>query len=412
MTYFPRQVEAQVLEYAKYFKVILLVGARQVGKSTLLSKLFPNYRNFVFDPTQDLYGARKDPDLFLNTYDEHPIILDEIQYVPQLLSSIKRKVDQSAKKGQYFLTGSQNLSMLKTIAESMAGRVGIIDVNAFSYHELTKQLKHNWLHLYLNKPDQLVHLTMGPKEPKYALKKCLWRGGMPGLLQMPDKMVPQYFRSYVSTYLERDVRLMDNIRDIAEFDQFLSLLGALTAQEINYSQLGREVGISPATARAWLTILSRTYQWFELSPFVGNAIKRLSGKKKGYIQDSGVACYLQKVSSPDALMVNPLKGAIFESWVVAQIRKLILNLDIAPNLFHWRTSGGAEVDLVLEIDQKLFPIEIKCKSMVKASDTRGIRAFVDTYAHSHTIGPGLVIYAGEVVYAVNEFAYAIPWNAL
>lgn len=409
MEYLARHLESQILESTKHFKAILLLGPRQVGKRTLLSHLFPNVKTVIF--IQDLYQARQDPELFLESFPA-PLVLDEVQYVPELLASLKRKMDRSEKKGQYFLTGSQNFSMLRTVAESMAGRVAIFHLDNFTPQEmLGKGDQEGWLPHYLENPETFYQKRsmLPPTFP--SLVEFLFRGTFPATIDFPISQIPRYFRSYLQTYVDRDVRIQEDIRQVAEFDRFLGLLGALTGQEINASQLGREIGISPHTARRWLDLLTFTYQWFELLPFHGNTIKRLSGKKKGYLKDAGFACYLQKIESPESLAVNPKLGAIFETWCVNYIHQQFATLTVPPNTYHWRTAGGAEVDLILERNGKLYPIEMKCKTQLSKADLSGMKAFRETYSQQN-IMPGLVIYAGSETFKLDADTFAIPWSLL
>ncbi len=409
MNYRNRHAEKRLLYLKDFFKVVLITGARQVGKSTLLAHLFPELRMVVFDPVQDLYGARQDPDLFLNNFPP-PLILDEIQFVPELLPALKRRVDLSESPGQYFLTGSQNLGMLRSVAESMAGRVGILPLEGMTTHELSGWGKRDgWLPVYLNDPDSLPGLATGKIDQFQNLARTLWRGALPGLLDAPDEIVPDYFRAYVQTYVERDVRLMGDIRELAAFGRFLGLAGALTGQEVNASQCGRDVGVTPATARKWLDLLVNTYQWLELFPYQGNTIKRLSGKRKGFLRDTGMACHLQRISSPEALAVSPMLGSMFETWVVNDILRQAITLNVPPQAYHWRTGAGAEVDLLLERDGTLYPIEVKCRSNLTKHDARGLRAFRETYRNAK-IMTGLIVYAGGDCYRVDENTLALPWN--
>lgn len=406
--YLQRHIENKLLQYARHFKVILVTGARQVGKSTLLQHLFPDIKSFVFDPIQDLYGARQDPDLFLDTHPS-PLILDEVQFVPELLPALKRRVDKFDTRAQYFLSGSQNLSVLRTVSESMAGRVGILNLEGMTPYELYENTEKTWLEHYLRKPEELsssIHQQLMTP----PLVNLLWRGTLPGILDMPDEMVPGYLRSYIQTYVERDVRLLENIRELSAFDRFLGLSAALCAQEINASQLGREIGIAPATAKRWINLLDATYQWLEVPPYHGNTIKRVSGKYKGFWRETGIVCYLQRLSSPDALAVSPLLGPLFETFIVNLINRLCSLMPTPPQLYHWRTSGGAEVDLILELDGFLFPIEMKCKTNITGHDTRGLRSFRETYG-SHKVAPGIIVYAGTECYHVDKYTTAVPWNA-
>ena len=227
--YRSRHIEAKLLEYGQHFKVVLVTGARQVGKSTLLGHLLPKVKTFVFDPVQDLYGVRHDPDLFLENFPP-PLILDEVQYVPELLSALKRKVDTLTDPGRYFLTGSQNLSMLRSVSESMAGRVGILHLEAMTAGELFDRPDALWLKTFLEAPEKLVSKIQSVLEVP-PLPKLLWRGSLPGTIDLPDSIIADYCRSYIQTYVERDVRIVEDIRELTGFSRFLALSAALTGQE-------------------------------------------------------------------------------------------------------------------------------------------------------------------------------------
>lgn len=412
MNYKKRIFETHIKELSKAFKIVFLVGARQVGKSTLFAHLFPDVKTVVFDPVQDMYNARQDPDLFLRNF-QSPLILDEVQYAPELLPALKRMVDQSDNKGQYFLTGSQQLSIMKSVSESLAGRVALVEIDPMTIHELygSYSQSNNWLSKYLDDPYTLQKNFVGIIPNMPPLFEVLWRGGMPGTIELPQQLMGTYFSSYVQTYVERDVRLLENIQDVTTFGRFFALLGALTAQEMNHSQLGRDIGISPLTAQRWLQLLVHTYQWHEVMPYHGNAIKRISGKSKGFFTDTGMACYLQRISSPTALAASPILGAIFETFCFATIKALCGNLTSQPKMYHWRSIAGAEVDLLLELDGKLYPIEIKCKTQLTKHDARGIQAFAQTY-QGQSIMPGIIMYAGSECYMVTDDVIAVPWNAI
>lgn len=407
MNYLYRYAEKKVKEFAGFFKVVALLGARQVGKSSLLRHLYPDYRYITFDPIQDTYGAKQDPDLFLKNFPP-PLILDAIQYAPQLIPAIKRFADSRENSGQYFITGSQNISVLKNISESLAGQVGIIKLHPMEAAEESSQAESTtpWLHSFIHHqklPDQFTAI----KECS-SLSRILWRGNMPGILDAPDSLVSPYFESYVLTYIERDIRMIENIKDLSDFSRFVRVCAALSSQEINSSHLGREIGITPQTARRWLDLLIQTFQWIELDPYTGNTLKRISGKKKGYLMDTGLASYLLRLSSPEALFSSAHMGPLFETMVVTSLIKTLSLLSPAPIFYHWRTSAGAEVDVVLEHNGKLFPVEIKAKTQLSAMDTRGILSFLETYPGP--FGPALIIYCGDESYELSENIFAVPWD--
>lgn len=409
MNYRVRHIEERLENLGRHFKGVLVTGARQVGKSTLLAHAFPAVKSVTFDPLQDLYGARQDPDLFLDNF-RPPLILDEIQFAPELLPALKRRMDANPAPGQYFLSGSQQLALLRNVTESMAGRVGVLQLGTMTPAEaLGFGGATPWLGRYLDTPDSPSEFVLDIPEAPGGVYRWIWRGPMPGTLDLPDEVIPDYYRSYVATYLERDVRLQGEIRDLMEFSRFMGLAAALTAREINASQLGREIDVTPRTARRWLDMLSACYQWRELPAYSNNAVKRVSNKVKGFVGDSGLACWLQRISSPEALAVSPMLGAMFETLNLNALLNAANVLPLPPQAWHWRTYGGGEVDLVLERDGRLYPIEFKCKTALSGHDTRGIRAFRDT--HGEKVQTGLIVYAGREVYRVSEHAIAVPWQA-
>ncbi|MDQ5940477.1 MAG: ATP-binding protein [Candidatus Dependentiae bacterium] len=391
---------------------MLITGARQVGKSTILENMFPDLFMATFDPELDILSARKDPELFLQ---EHPapIILDEIQYVPQLLNVIKRVVDRSEACPQYLMTGSQNLSTLQSVAESLAGRVTILPLAPMTiYEQLGMTEKPTWLERYLAHPHDLKSYVTGVV-PNLSPIRTIWRGGMPGYLDLPEDLLQDKLQSYVQTYIQRDVRTLGSVKDLEDFTAFFGLVAALTAQEINYEQLGRDLDMAGASAKKWIALLKQSYQWKDIPAYSGNTIKRVSSKPKGYFTDTGLACLLQRVPSPEALRSHPLRGALFETLIVNTIDTILSMLPFKAQLYHWRTGGGAEVDLVIAFDNKLYPIEIKMQTNISKYDARGLAAFRETYAgKGPEVMPGLIIYAGTDCYRIEENTLLLPWHCL
>lgn len=408
MKYKNRLLEDKLKKLGEYFPVVVLTGARQVGKTTLLKHLDMAKSIYTFDPLVDIGGARGDPDLFLSNV-EIPAIFDEIQFAPQLLSAIKRKVDVTKDPGQYWLTGSQQWGVLKNVAESLAGRAAIVSLLPMSLGERFGS-PSQWVANFLENPDVfLANKHVCVEHASASTTKLLWQGGYPGLLEISDDLLADAFASYLHTYVERDLRLIGDVSDWQEFTRFVQLLANLTAQEINYSQLGREIGINPQTAKQWLRLLMATYQWIEIPPFSGNTIKRISGKSKGYFIDTGFACYLMHINSQESLLGHPRLGALFETFVVLDICKQLAIFSGKPELHHWRAHSGAEVDLIIEINNRYFPIEIKYKSHPTKSDTSGIEAFRSHYPHL-PIGPGLVIAPVESIFPLTHDCFVVPFD--
>lgn len=410
--YVTRIAESRLARLLKSFPAVAVVGARQVGKSTLVAHVLADRADtVVFDPVTDIENARRDPDLFLDNH-RRPLVLDEIQYAPELVAAIKRRIDADRRPGQYVMTGSQQWGVIKAMAESLSGRVAFLDLDGFSSAEIAAEPGVTpWLDSWLENPQQAFSAARAPTGVEPMLYEQLWRGFLPEAQVLPIEAVGDFHEAYLRTYVERDVRLLADVSDLQEFGRFVRLSAALTAQEINHSQFGREIGVTPQTAQRWLGILGVTFQWFEAPAYSGNAIKRVAKKPKGYVADTGVACSLHAISSPKALSSHPLLGAVFETCVVAELRKQAAVISPRPTTYHWRSAGGAEVDVVLERDGRLFPIEIKRKTNPSASDGRGIGAFRNSYPQLD-IAPGLVLAPISRPLRLGQELYALPWNAV
>jgi predicted AAA+ superfamily ATPase len=410
--YVERAQTSRLKRLVEVFPLVVVTGARQVGKSTLLKQLFGDtFETVVFDPAVDVGNARKDPELFLDNHPA-PLILDEIQYAPELLGVLKRRIDLDRHPGQYILTGSQQWGVLKSVSESLAGRAVFLDLWGFSTCEINKQVaRKSWLEMWMEGPESFPVERVTREDSPRTLYEQMWRGWLPEAQVIPIDVVPDFHLAYRRTYLERDVRLLLSGVELQTFGRFISLAAGLSAQEINYSQLGRELSVTPQTAGRWLDVLKNTYQWFEIPAFSRNVLKRLSGRPKGYLSDTGQACSSQFISSPSALGGNPLTGHLFESMVVAELQKLASLMGSPPSFHHWRTHAGAEVDVLLERDGMIFPIEIKMTSRPSRADLRGLNAFRETYP-SLRIAPALVLAPVEGAFKISETDYAFPWNAI
>jgi len=408
--YIPRVISNQITELLGYFPSIVVVGARQVGKSTLLKHLFPTYSYVLFDPYEDVENARADPDLFLNNRST-PIILDEVQYAPEVISAIKRRIDRNKEPGQYILTGSQQWGVMKQMAESLTGRTVIIQLESFALAEIASgQADHSWLREWLTFPQKQTSVMVDNFYLPRPTYEQLWRGFLPDAQTLPLSYVQTFQSSYQKTYIERDIRLLADLSDLHQFTRFVRIVAALTSQEVNFQQIGRDLGVANLTAKRWLSLLKEIFEWHEIQPFSLNAIKRVSSKPKGYFADTGQICYCQAITSPQALGASPLWGAIFETAVINELRKQLLWMAQPFNLFHWRAHSGAEVDLIIEQNGTYYPIEVKAKTRPTTSDTSGIKAFRKTYP-TLSIAKGLVICLTENSYQLSDNDYAFPWNA-
>ncbi|MCA9488694.1 MAG: ATP-binding protein [Myxococcales bacterium] len=408
MTYVHRDLTDRLQRLIAHFPVVVVTGARQVGKSTLLRHALPGWDTVVLDPVVDVAGARADPDLFLANRPP-PLVVDEVQYAPELAAAIKRRVDRDRRPGTYVLTGSQQWSVLRGLAESLAGRAVFLDLEGFSLAERAGGVDGEpWLARWLADPRDLVTHHPGRLPLGRTLYEVLWRGSLPEAWALPLDLVPDLHLAYRRTYIERDVRLLSEVSDQQAFGRFLGLAAALSAQEVNHAHLGRELGIARTTARSWLDLLTATFQWHEVPAWSGNAIKRLSARPKGYFADTGLAAASQAVPSPAALGGHPLVGALFETAAVGEVRRQCARMSPRPNLWHWRTHGGAEVDLVLEYAGKLFPVEVKLTTHPDRRSTSGLRAFRETYGDR--VAPGLVLAPVEEARWLTETDAVLPWD--
>lgn len=407
MRYLRRVLENRVLESLQYFPVVVVQGARQAGKSTMVENLGINdLTTVVFDPVQDIGGAREDPDFFLQNT-RLPVFLDEIQLAPELVGSIKRLVDTRRENGLFILSGSQNLAVLRSVSESMAGRAAVLDLLPLCVAELEERDSATGiLSRFIRDQDWTPESHQA--EPPRPLFERLWRGGMPGLLELPDNVATTYFGSYRRTYVERDVRTASEVSSLQLFGRFLGLLGALTGQEINHSQLGRELGIDRKTAVRWTEVATATFQWHQVPPFSANAIKRIAGKPKGYFADTGFVCALQRITSPEVLDRHPLAGALFETHVFLEIMKLTAGWPVRPAIHHYRAHSGGEVDLLLELDGVIHPVESKMTTQPSRAHCSGIDSLCRTFPKAE-IGTALIVCAVEQPRRIRQDVIAIPW---
>ncbi len=411
MIYRNRFITDKIQRYLQYFPVVVLTGARQVGKSTLLKHLLgETHEVVVFDPVMDIENARKEPELFFQNH-TGPLVLDEIQYAPELVPVIKRLVDEEKEPGKYVITGSQQWGVLQTISESLAGRAVLLHLMGYHLPEASSApIQERWI-------EGVIHRGRIDKLPQKrfslptTLLNQLYRGQLPGVQELPIDVVPGYLDSYIRTYIERDVRLMAEISDMQMFGRFFRLCGALSAQEINFNQLGRDIGVTPQTAKRWIDILRMTFQWIELPAYSGNTIKRVSGRPKGFFPDTGLLCNSLFLSTPEALPSHPQWGSIIETYIVLDIIKTLTTMQPGAGIYHWRSHGGAEVDMVLEQNGVFIPIEIKSTTRPSRKDTLGIRAFRDTYPHLE-IGDGIVVHLGTNNYKLSDNETAIAYSDL
>lgn len=353
--YIKRSLEARVKDMAEHFPVVLVCGARQVGKTTLLKKVAedkPDIQYVTLDHPRIRELAKTDPELFLQQYSA-PVIIDEIQYAPELLPFIKIKVDEKRTSGQYYLTGSQMFNMMNNVSESLAGRVGILSMYSMSRAEIEgrNSVPFNPSTIRNTTSDDII---------SDIFDKIL-RGGMPQIISDPGLSLEDYYGSYMQTYIERDIRDLVNIKNESKFTKFISCVAARTSQEVNLSDLAKDVDIDRKTADSWLSILVTSGIVVLLNPYFGNTIKRIVKRPKLYFMDTGLACYLSMWNNARALELSAMAGAMFENYVISEVYKSYANNGIEPRsrLTYYRDNNGKEIDLMIIENGKIYPVEIK-----------------------------------------------------
>lgn len=403
--YLHRSLETTLLSLSQQFPVILVTGPRQVGKTTLLQHLAEKERQYVtLDTWENRQLANADPKLFLEQYPP-PIIIDEIQYAPNLFTHIKIYVDREKKNSLFWLSGSQQFSLMKNLSESLAGRVAILKLLGFSVAEIAKQefnRKTSWSPL-----DHTIPKLATPNIKDLSRK--IFHGGFPKLHSgRPSMREDIYFSSYVQTYLERDVRDLAHIGDLRDFERFVRACAARTAQILNITELARDIGIAPNTAKKWLSILKASFQVYLLEPYYKNITKRMIKSPKLYFLDTGLLAYLTGWKSPETLISGAMSGAVFETFVVSEILKSWWGRGSEPPIWYWRTKEKEEIDLIFDIDGALYPLEIKLTAMPSSAHASSIQKFISLTGSKR----GFLVCLTEKRFPLTKEIEMIPYSEI
>lgn len=390
------------------FPVLMVTGPRQVGKTTLLemcARSEPSVsRNYVtLDDLDARSLAQSDPALFLQTWPA-PVIIDEVQYAPQLFSAIKLQVDRAKTNGQFWLTGSQKFELMRGVTESLAGRVAIVDLLGLSQAE--RQGRGDLSQPFLPTADWLAHARQhAPPQSLMSIFERIWLGAYPRLNQQGAPVRDLFYRSYIQTYIQRDVQDVLKISDQTAFNRFLAVVAARTGQLLNYASLARDVDIDNKTAKAWLSVLETSGLVYLLQPYHSNLSKRIVKAPKLYFLDTGLAAYLTRWPDAKSLEAGAMSGALLETWVVGEILKSYWHNGLEAPLYFYRDTDQQEVDLLIESADTLYPVEIK----KTASPSRNAkRHFAVLEKLAKPIGPGAVICFVERDIPLSKAVTAIP----
>ena len=357
MKYISRNLETVVSQVTKEYPVVLVTGPRQVGKTTMLQKLMEGTdRGYVsLDDLNERSIAKNDPELFLQLH-KPPVLIDEVQYAPELFTYIKIYVDRNHEPGAFWLTGSQVFRLMRGVQESLAGRVAVLSMTSLSQAEICGSTMEPF-------SVDLDALSERAKSRKAAdtreIYEWIYRGSMPAIVSGASSNSQIFYSSYLNTYIERDVRELSEAIDSLKFLRFITATAARCSQMLNVADIARDADINQKQAKDWLSILETLGIIFYLHPYSNNLLKRLVKTPKMYFYDTGLVCYLTKWSSAETLESGAMNGAILENYVVAEIRKSYLNSGREPYMYYYRDKDMKEIDVVLEHDGVLNPIEIK-----------------------------------------------------
>lgn len=361
----PRTVESRLQRSAKTRPVVVLTGARQTGKTSTCLRLFPKHTFVSLDLPNEAEQAEKEPGTFLQRHPP-PVLIDEVQYAPGLFRHLKVAVDaHRTRNGQFLLTGSQKFALMKNVSESLAGRADIVELESLSFAEIQAAL------------------------PQTGIETAIVRGGFPELYANPDIDSAAFYNSYLATYLERDVRSLKNVGSLRDFERFLRACALRSANLLNKADLARDVGIAPSTANHWLSMLEASGQIVLLEPWFSNRTKSIVKSPKLYLADTGLLCALLNVRSEEALRQSPAVGAIWETFVFAQLRARERGEGRSGSLFFWR-DRTREVDFVMDEGGRLELFEAKWTELPDASDTVNL-GFVRDVVGKSRINAGAII---------------------
>ena len=408
MIYIHRNLERKFIRMSAFFKAVLVTGARQVGKTTMLQHLAER-QNRTYVSLDNLMArnlAKTDPVLFFQTY-KPPIIIDEVQYAPELFSQIKILCDGCEEAGQFWLTGSQQYDMMKNVRETLAGRIGILELYSLSKNEKDGVVFENELDFSL--PCLQARQLKTDKNDITNVFEHIWRGGMPQVFYADAEQRQEYFSAYVNTYLMRDVSEIGGVSDALRFAKFLTACAALVSEQVNYKTLADVVEISQPTSKEWLRLLESLGIIYLLRPYANNALKRLVKAPKLYFCDSGLASFLSMWPTPETLMFGAKRGHYFENFVVVEMLKNYAYSQTKANMTYYRDSNAKEIDILVELNNSIHPLEIK---MSAKPDSRQIKKFDFLNKSNIKRGCGGIVCMCEEVVPIDANNCFIPCNLI
>lgn len=396
-----REAEQTVKDISKTFRVLLVTGPRQVGKTTLLKEYMPENMNYVtLDDMILRQQAVNEPKMFL---EEHPwpLLIDEAQYAPELFPYIKIKVDEEKQRGMYWLTGSQQFKLMKNVTESLAGRVGIVKLNSFTYSEINEI------------PNKVLFDPIFLKKAKKIdinyLFEIIYNGGMPELYDVEGMNKSNFFEAYIDTYLSKDIKDQLDIKNVGQFKRFMISIASRTGEQLNYSSISNEIGIDDKTAKSWLDLLITSGIVYLLDPFMSSKIKRITHMPKIIFMDTGLCSHLAGWKSSRDLQLSSSSGHYLETFVISEIVKSYNAKGKNPDITYYRDKDKNEIDLIFSVNNKLYPFEIK----KTASPTKEmIKNFSLLEKSNKEVGTGGIICLYDELLHLDEKNYIIPISSV
>jgi len=387
--------------------VVLVTGARQVGKTTVLQRMREAGRTYLtLDDPRLLTLAKGDPALFLQRF-RPPVLIDEIQYAPELLPYIKMEADAVRRPGLFWITGSQQFHLMKGVSESMAGRVAVLRLLGLSWRERIGRADAG---PFLPDPAQVAERAAdGGKLPLGKLYRLIWRGSFPAIASNPGADRDLFYGSYLQTYLQRDVRDLAKVGDEQAFLRFLKASAARSGQMLNLADLARDADVAPNTAKTWLSILEASGLVWLLPPWHSNLTKRLVKTPKLYFLDTGLCAYLTEWSTPETLEAGAMSGPILETWIVAELLKSYLHHGLVPPFYYYRDKDKKEIDLLMVRDNTIYPLECKKTASPGKSDARRLVSLENLGA---PVGPGGIVCLAADIIPLAKGIFSIPVSAL
>lgn len=398
-----RNLESPIRRYSKEYPVVAIVGPRQSGKTTLARYLFPDHTYLSMENLDIRHMAQDDPRGFLDDHGKN-LILDEIQRVPALFSYLQERVDFDPSAAGYVLTGSQQFLLMEKITQSLAGRIITFQLYPFTMNELYgARPEKNIGAIFQIKPN---YLADGDQIDIY---KTIFTGMYP---RIHDRKLDarKWIENYILTYVERDIRSLVNVGNLALFEDFLKICASLSGQLINYTTISNAIGVSQPTAKKWISLLETSGLLFTLHPHYRNFKKRVVKTPKLFFTDTGILAFLLSIRKPDELMGHPLWGNIFETFIISELYKRVYHTGEKPPFYFWRDKTGNEIDLLVEVGSTLLPIEIKASKTI----SRGLKSNISAWLRldGNPSSKGLIIYRGNTISGKNAPVGVLPWWCL